>query len=231
MLGPGQREHGQGSADETRENEIRPHGGNCLLHRDLAFAVPYFTIYRPAAGSPELLGAWRAAFLTLEPGLGNRIRLAMPGLLLPTFVGIGSDAPAHGVATLWLVAALLAVGAIEAARRHGAWVLGLLAGPIALAAITSSLRRYPFGVPRHMTFAAPILVLMMAGAVAWLHARFPARVRGPALALLLLLAAGPAARDDLAGVRRVAVLHAPLRALGQADPLDDRGPRRHARPL
>jgi len=163
--------------------------------------VPYFTIYRPAAGSPELQGAWRAAFLTLEPGLGNRIRLAMPGLLLPTFVGIGSDAPAHGVATLWLVAAGLALGTIEAARRHGAWVVGLLAGPIAVTAITSSLRRYPFGVPRHMTFAAPILVLMMAGAIAWLHARFPARVRTPALALLLMLAAWPAARDDLAGVR------------------------------
>ena len=120
--------------------------------------MPYFTIYRPAAGSPELQGAWRAAFLTLEPGLGSRIRLAMPGLLLPTFVGIGSDAPAHGVATLWLVAAGLALGTIEAARRHGAWVVGLLAGPIAVTAITSSLRRYPFGVPRHMTFAVESVI-------------------------------------------------------------------------
>ena len=130
----------------------------CGLLCGLAFGVPYFTIYRPAAGSPELQGAWRAAFLTLEPGLGNRIRLAMPGLLLPTFVGIGSDAPAHGVATLWLVAAGLALGTIEAARRHGAWVVGLLAGPIAVTAITSSLRRYPFGVPRHMTFAVESVI-------------------------------------------------------------------------
>jgi len=173
----------------------------CGLLCVLAFGVPYFTIYRPAAGSPELQGAWRAAFLTLEPGLGDRIRLALPGLLLPTFVGIGSDAPAHGVATLWLVGAGLVLGAIEAARRHGAWVVGLLASPIVVAAIASSLRRYPFGVPRHMTFAAPILVLMAAGGIAWFHARLPARVRTPALALLPLLAAGPAARDDVAGVR------------------------------
>lgn len=182
----------------------RSHAGwllACGLLCGVAVAVPYLTIYRAAAGSAELQGAWRAAFLTLEPHLGDRIRLAMPGLLLPTFLGIGSDAPTHGVTTLLLIAVLLVLGAIEAARRHGAWAVGLLAGPIAVAAIASSLRRYPFGVPRHMTFAAPVLVLMMAGAAAWLHARFPAWVRTPALALLLLLAAGRAARDDVAGVR------------------------------
>ncbi|MGE0451912.1 MAG: glycosyltransferase family 39 protein [Vicinamibacteria bacterium] len=173
----------------------------CALLCGLAFALPYFAIYRTAAGGSALQGAWEAAFLEPGPDLERRMRLALPGLLLPTFLGNGASIPAHTVAIFPVIAAILALGLVEAARRHGAWAPVLLAGPIAVAAFASSLRRYPFGVPRLMAFAAPALILMAAGAVAWAYARLRQRARPWFAAPLLLIAVLPTLRDDLAGVR------------------------------
>lgn len=167
----------------------------------LAFAVPYFGIYSKAASSPELQGAWNAAFLEPNTELPKRIRLALPGLLLPTFLGNGANAPDAGLPTYGIIAALLALGLWEAKRRHGPPAVVLLAGPIALAALASSLRRYPFGVPRLSVFAVPALILMVAGACVFLHARLAGRVHPALRPIVLLAAVAPTLGADVAGVR------------------------------
>jgi hypothetical protein len=185
------------SAWRNRKQPLLLCAGLCAV----AFAVPYFGIYAKAASSPELQGAWNAAFLEPNPDLPRRLQLALPGLLLPTFLGNGAQAPAHGLASLAVIAALLALGLWETGRRHGLPAVVLLAGPVALAALASALRRYPFGVPRLMVFAVPTLILLAAAACVFVHSRLACRVHPLLLLMALLTAALPTLRDDVAGVR------------------------------
>lgn len=171
--------------------------GLCLA----AFAIPYLAIYQVPAGSQEVLRHWNAAFL--EPGgeLVRRARLALPGVLFPAFFGNGSTSPPLGAPVALTIAGLATLGLNEARRRLGVWAAWLLAVPFVLAATASALHRYPFGVPRLMVFAVPLLLLMLAGAGAWLARRLENRVPAPVLVVVGFAALGPTLRDDIAGLR------------------------------
>lgn len=175
--------------------------GVCCIMFASAFAIPYLAIYRAAASSPELQGAWNAAFLTPGAQFVEQLRLALPGLLFPAFAGNGATAPALGFGVALAAIALAAWGLVEAGRRHGGWAVVQLAGPIAFAALASAFRRYPFGVPRLMVFAVPALILMVAGALAAAHRILRGRVPDPLLLMGLLLALSLPAWYAVSGIR------------------------------
>ena len=72
---------------------------------------------------------------------------------------------------------MLAAGLIVLARRNGMAAGVLVALPIVLVVAASALRRYPLGVPRMMVFAAPLWILMAAGALSAVASRLRAHAR------------------------------------------------------
>jgi hypothetical protein len=89
------------------------------------------------------------------------------------------------------MALVLAAGLIVLARRNGMAAGVLVALPIVLVIAASALRRYPLGVPRMMVFAAPLWILMAAGALAAVASRLRARVRPAVLVAAGLLCLAP----------------------------------------
>lgn len=164
-------------------------------------ALLYLLFYRPAATNPYQQQGYEAAFLFPGPGLGEKASLALRGTLLPTFMGIGSAIPSVPAWVLWLEASALLAGMLFVSRRNGRWAAVLLAAPLLLAALASSLRRYPLGVPRLMVFASPLLILMAGGAIAWLVAVLRPRARVTLLAAAGLACAAPMARQRLEDAR------------------------------
>jgi len=98
--------------------------------------------------------------------------------------------PVPGALAL-IATVVLLTGLWWMARARGAGALLLIAGPIGLMVAASLVRRYPISW-RLLQFAVPLVVLALAGALAWALARGP-RMRGLAVgvsvAVLLALAA------------------------------------------
>jgi len=161
-------------------------------------AALYFAIYRAAARNPYQQQGYDQAFLSPGPGWVDRARLALRGTVWPSFAGIGSHIPGLPDWALALTALVLIAGLVVLVRRHGPPVGLLVALPIVLVTAASALRRYPLGVPRMMVFAAPLLVLMAAGAVAALAARLRPHARPLFLAAAGLLCLVPLLKTRVA---------------------------------
>jgi len=155
------------------------------------FAVVYFTLLRPAAGSEFLRQFFGPTFL--NPGAPNfRSRLiegvwrtVHPTIYLPGFPVLAKP----------LVLVVAAVGLVALARRWGAFASLLFAIPFVAAFTAAAVEQYPV-IPRTMLFAAPLLiVLLIAGGVAlaqWL----PRSMQQPALVVGALALTVPAAGAD-----------------------------------
>ncbi|MCS6852652.1 MAG: glycosyltransferase family 39 protein [Gemmataceae bacterium] len=94
--------------------------------------------------------------------------------------------------TGWLLAGVVVVGGVLLWRRGEGAVVVLLVSPLALAFVASMARAYPFGGSRVLVFAAPALILLLAGGISptwhWLRSRYR-----PAAWLLLVPLVWPAA--------------------------------------
>lgn len=126
----------------------------------ISWVALYLVSYRAVAASAAMQDFWRAAFLTLDPGAlaGLQRRWTVPGLFGDAELGLP---PGSG---LLLLIAMLA-GLVWIWRRLGRPGLVLVAGPVVLAYFASLLRRYPIEA-RLMSFAVPLLIILMAAAVA-----------------------------------------------------------------
>jgi hypothetical protein len=163
----------------------------CALAWAATLAGLYAGIYRAAAHNPYQQQGYDQAFLSPGPGWADRALLALRGTVWPSFAGIGSHIPGLPDWALGMTALVLIAGLALLARRNGPPVGILVALPIVLVTAASALRRYPLGVPRMMVFAAPLLILMAAGAAAALASRLRPHARPALLAAAGLLCLAP----------------------------------------
>jgi dolichyl-phosphate-mannose-protein mannosyltransferase len=170
----------------------------CGLAWAATLVALYLGIYRAAARNPYQQQGYDQAFLVPGPGFAGRALLALRGSVWPSFAGIGSHIPSLPDWALAITTLALAGGLIAIARRAGSAIAVLVALPLVLVTAASALRRYPLGVPRMMVFAAPLLILMAAGALSWIAARARPHARPALLVAAGLLALAPLARARLA---------------------------------
>jgi hypothetical protein len=163
----------------------------CALAWAATVAAVYLGIYNLAASSDGQQGAYEQAFLFPGAGFEGRALLALRGTIWPTFAGIGSHIPNLPGWALGAAAAALGAGLIVLWRRNGRATGVLVALPIVLVVAASALRRYPLGVPRMMVFAAPLWILMAAGALSPIVSRLRAHARPYFLAAAGLLCLTP----------------------------------------
>jgi hypothetical protein len=163
----------------------------CAVAWAAALALVYVAIYAPAAHNPHQQDGYDQAFLTPGPRFAWRARLALEGTIGPTFAGGGSAIPPMTTVALAAGAVGLIAGLAALGRRAGPTAAVLAGVPLLLAVLASALRRYPLGVPRMMVFAAPLLILMAAGAVAAIAAALRNHARAPVLAAAGLLCLWP----------------------------------------
>lgn len=157
----------------------------------VVFALSYRFLYGGAGGDAYLRRFWSPTFLSpRNPDALAAAGKAGHGLLASVFFGRPENVP------FWIsgVAAGLALAGLGSIRRrNGAPAVLLLTVPIVLAAAASVLERYPLA-PRLLLFAAPALILLLAGGISWLTGRLR-RGRRPALALASVLFLFPAAQS------------------------------------
>ena len=165
----------------------------------LTLGLLYLGFYRLGATNPYLHQGYEGAFLVPGPELTARLGWALQGTLLSPFPVIegGWGSP------MWLVSAILAAGLFGIWSRNGGSVASLLWLPMVVAALASSLWRYPFGVPRMMVFAGPLVLLAAAGSLTAIGRGLQRwrRVQPVVLAVLIGAAAIPAARAAWASAR------------------------------
>jgi len=170
----------------------------CGIAWAATLAALYLGIYRAAARNPNQQEGYGQAFLLPGPGFQERAMLALRGTVWPSFAGIGSQIPRLPDWALWATAALLAAGLVVIVRRAGSAAGLLVPLPLVLVTIASALRRYPLGVPRMMVFAAPLLILMAAGALSWIASALRPHARPVYLVAAGLLCLFPLAKARLA---------------------------------
>jgi hypothetical protein len=146
----------------------------CAIAWAATLAALYLGLYGVGARNPHQQQGYEQAFLFPGAGFEGRARLALRGTVWPAFAGNGSHIPNLPDWALGATLLVLAAGLVVLARRNGRAVGVLIALPIVLVIAASALRRYPLGVPRMMVFAAPLWILMAAGALSatasWLRA-------------------------------------------------------------
>jgi hypothetical protein len=172
--------------------------GACAAAWAATLVALYLGIYRAAARNPYQQQGYDQAFLSPGAGFPERALLALRGTVWPTFAGLGSHIPRLPVWALWATAAVLVTGLVVIVRRAGSAAGLLVALPLVLVTIASALRRYPLGVPRMMVFAAPLLILMAAGALSWLASRLRPQARPVFLVAAGLLCLFPLATARIA---------------------------------
>jgi hypothetical protein len=132
------------------------------------FAAQYLTLHRDVATSAYMQDFWSAGFLTPRAfgpdGAAWRLLARLP---LQTFERSRLPLVAH--LPVW---GLLVAGALHVARRRGAGAALLLTIPLAAALVASALRRYPVS-QRLFLYAAPLVMVLLAGGVAAVRARWP----------------------------------------------------------
>jgi dolichyl-phosphate-mannose-protein mannosyltransferase len=129
-----------------------------------AFALLYVTVYDAEPARSYMRHFWSPAFLGSPHSLGMRLGIIWEALTTP-FVLAESGA--------WggVIVAAMAVGAVACLRR-GRWIGLMIAGPIALAALASFARLYPFG-GRVALFAVPLYAMLAGAGVAALTGAMP----------------------------------------------------------
>ena len=132
----------------------------------------YLSSYRATANNPVQHSGYEGAFLIPGADFWNRLMDGLRGTLLPPV----AQPPAAGVAIFGLVAVVAIAGLAVIWRRSPSAAIAI-ALPILFAALASSVRRYPFGVPRMMVFSVPLVILMVCACVGWTSRRLPRPLR------------------------------------------------------
>jgi len=133
-----------------------------------AFAASYLALYRDVAGSDYMQEFWGAGFLTpraFGPGGTGWQLLAR----LPLQMFDRSRLPFLAHLPIW---ALIIAGAAHVARGRGTPVAPLLTVPLAAALVVSAMQRYPVS-QRTFLYAAPLVMVLLAGGVSAIRARWP----------------------------------------------------------
>ncbi|MGH7629744.1 MAG: ArnT family glycosyltransferase [Gemmatimonadales bacterium] len=151
-----------------------------------SFLLAYLWIYQPASDNPYMQQFWRGSLLTLwEPGVLGRAWQGLREFGWQIFGGGSTEPPLKLADRLDIdgvviaVVLLAAVGLRHAAGRSGRTRALLLIAPLAGAIAASLAGGYPIA-GRIMLFAAPGVVVAVAGGVVTLLARLAPRLRVPA---------------------------------------------------
>jgi hypothetical protein len=163
----------------------------------VSFIPAYVLVYRSAALNPYMKRFWEPSFLHFD----NSASLLNAAISLRSLVWgaqIETLPFIPRVATVWLAFHTLAValgcisllGALHLARRNGAAVCALVMGPLLAVGVAAALGLYP--VARRTTlFILPLVIVAIAGGLAELIHRLPARYRGFAWAATAVCVLGP----------------------------------------
>jgi hypothetical protein len=133
-----------------------------------SFVGAYLVVLRGTVGDASLQRFFRPTYLIDEPpGLLARGATAVGAMLSSTFLQRDLfDVLGNAARLAWVgaVGALCVFGLVHLVRRHGGAVAALLLTPIGAAFAASALERYSL-TARLMTYAAPILLLLLAAGV------------------------------------------------------------------
>jgi hypothetical protein len=152
------------------------------------FAVAYLVLLRPTANNEFLQHYFAPTFLSpRSPDLGGRVLGALGRTVHPTiYYPLVPDLIRAGVLVI------AALGVITLARRCGLAFAAMFAIPYCAAFAAAVIERFPI-IPRTMLFAAPLLIIAVAGGVFSAASRLPRRFATLALAAGVFVVAVPSA--------------------------------------
>jgi hypothetical protein len=170
----------------------------CAVVWAAAAVTLYVVFYAPVAARDSMREFWTGSYLGRQPF--PRLVALVLAPFLATFAGGTSM---DGTRTLGGAAAALAGAALAVcwdlgvarAGRRATLLAALLAGPLLVMALASMAGAFPLA-PRLMVFAAPLLVIVLAGGIEAI-AEGLGRFRLPVLAVLTLAAVAAALAPDI----------------------------------